>query len=176
MKYTLNQETNAYELKYSYNSSIKDESLHIFKSRIWANDQGAVAVYLDRNIGKMIVANYSPEEGYSPVLAYDRQFVDFDMVYWGDELNPGTDSIFIYAAVYNSDNVTQIQLDKASTANAWTFNKHTDWRVDPRMARCTALASNVSVNGGTKKVVLALNSISGYIFQLALSPDTPTKS
>ena len=69
-KYTLNDETEAYELKDTVEEELHSKGQVATKVRVYADNSGALAVYLTKH-GKMIIASYDPNLGYTPVLAYD---------------------------------------------------------------------------------------------------------
>ena len=59
----------------------------VTKSRVFADEDGATAVYLNKDSGTMRVICLIKDLGGVDVPAYDVPFSDFDIVYMGDYFN-----------------------------------------------------------------------------------------
>jgi hypothetical protein len=99
---------------------------------LWADataDQGAIAQYLDKNLGALITENYAKSD-YSAALDYDPlvQAQDFDQVKATLKLEKQTaDAATVDAEVDNLGELTDIKLDLAKTPDGWRLsNVRTD--------------------------------------------------
>lgn len=77
----------------------------------------------------------------------DLLLVDFDNAYVGGLLQQeNKETILIYGSMKDSPNITQIQFDRDTTETGGSFfvyQKHTDWYLNEKMGRSTAIVSNI---------------------------------
>lgn len=153
LKYTWNQTTGQFEKVDSTSGNMSYNFEIVKKSRIFADKDGALGVFLDGESGKMKIVSFVDELGGVDVPAYDVGFSDFDIVYYDNYLGTeNIENVFIYAGVSNTDNITQIQLNRDMTTKYrfWTYDSHIDWFLNREMGRCTGIASNVHYNDALK--------------------------
>lgn len=115
------------------------------------------------------------------VIPADLLLTDFDNVYVGTLLNiPDRDTILIYASRKNSPNITQIEFDRdtqTTLPSFYKYEKHTDWYLNEKMGRSTAIASNLweMPDPTQNKVLILSNSMGGSLWQMFLDPKNPTQ-
>ena len=112
----------------------------------------------------------------------DLLLVDFDNVYVADLLQiQNVESILIYGSMKDSPNITQIQFDRDTTPGSegqtFVYKTHTDWYLNEKMGRSTAIASNIWPNEDPKlsKILILSNSMGGSLWQMFFDPKNPTQ-